>query len=419
MAIPSKRSVNPGLDTMRRNYPLLLKRLDRLMEIGQVLASTLELRKLLRIIIDAAVELTDTEAASVMLFDARANELRFEATTNIPEEQFESIVVPLEGSIAGWIFTRGEIVNVPDTRQDPRWHQTVDDTIAFVTRSILGVPMSARDKKIGVIEAINKTNGTFTPDDVTVLKWLSAQAAVAIVNARLFEQSDTISEMVHELRTPLNALMASTHLLLHPSLPEDSRHEIVKTMQRETQRLSHMTTEFLDMAKLESGRMPFTLERFSMAELIKECTAMVQPQAEGRGQTLTVQLASDYPPPLESDRGKLKQVLLNLLTNAVKYNRPKGSITVTLETSTHDQRVNVIDTGAGIPPEAQPRLFEKFYRVPGSEELAGGTGLGLPIAKKMVEALGGELGVSSTLNVGSTFYFRLPLAPKRVNQTPR
>lgn len=403
----------PGLDTVRRNYPLLVKRLERLMEIGQVLSSTLELRKLLRRIIEAAAELTDTEAASVMLFDPHTNELKFEATTNIAEEQFETIIVPLEGSIAGWIFTSAESLIVPDTRQDPRWHQNVDDTIAFVTRSIIGVPMIARDKKIGVIEAINKRHGTFSEDDVTTLKWLSTQAAIAIVNARLFEQSDMVAAMVHDLRTPLNALMASSHLLLHPSLPADSRTAIVKTMQSETQRLAHMTTEFLDYAKLESGRMPFAIEHFDLAELAEECLSVVRLQATEKGLGLALRTPDAFVPHVESDRGKIKQVLLNLLTNAIKYNRPEGTVTVSLELTPINQTVNVTDTGHGIPPEVLPRLFEKFYRVPGSEKQAGGTGLGLAIAKKMIESLGGELGVSSTLNVGSTFYFRLPLQPKR------
>jgi signal transduction histidine kinase len=408
---PSSKS--PGLDTARRNYPLLVKRLERLMEIGQVLSSTLEIRKLLRRIIEAACELTDTEAASVMLFDPRTNELRFEATTNIPEGQFEAIAVPLEGSIAGWIFNTAEPLIVPDTRQDPRWHQNVDDTVAFVTRSILGVPMIARDKKIGVIEAINKRRGTFTDDDVTTLKWLCTQAAIAIVNARLFEQSDMVAAMVHDLRTPLNALMASSHLLLHPSLPDASRHAIVKTMQAETQRLSHMTTEFLDFAKLESGRMTFTLEPFNLVDLAHECLSVVQMQAHERDIALTLRAADQFIPSIESDYGKVKQVLLNLLTNAIKYNRPAGNVTVMLDVEEAKQTIKVVDTGPGIPPEAMGRMFEKFYRVPGSEKQAAGTGLGLAIAKLMIETLGGELGVESTVGVGSAFYFRLPLVPRR------
>jgi signal transduction histidine kinase len=204
------------------------------------------------------------------------------------------------------------------------------------------------------------------------------------------------------------SLSATTHLLLRPDLPEDRRTYLVKTIQNETGRLSQMTTDFLDMAKLESGRMRFTKETFDLPELLAECAEVVRPQAQERGVTITVQAA---PPTLivENDRGKLKQVILNLLTNAVKYNREKGRITAALAITGHTCRVSVTDTGRGIPPEAMAHMFEKFYRVPDSEKGTSGTGLGLPIAKKMVEGMGGEMGVTSTVGVGSTFYFTLPV----------
>jgi signal transduction histidine kinase len=405
----------PGPDTVRRNYPLLLKRMERLMEVSRTLASTLDLGKLLRRIIDAAKELTDSEAASIMLTDPSTGELRFEAATNM-QEVMQGIVIPLEGSIAGAIVTRSEPVFVPDVRRDPRWSQNVDQQTSFVTRSILGVPLITRDKAIGALEAINKREGVFTDDDATTLQTLAAQAAVAIVNARLFQQSDQIAEMVHELRTPLNSLGASTHLLLRPELPEGKRVELVKTMQRETQRLSQMTTDFLDLAKLESGRMRFTKENFDVRELMDECADVVRPQAAARGITIQCHVAP-APQTLESDRGKIKQVILNLLTNAIKYNRENGGIiATTYVTSDNYYSVSVADTGRGIPPEAMAHMFEKFYRVPDTEGTATGTGLGLPIARKIIEALGGEMGVKSTLGVGSTFFFTLPLpnaAPRR------
>ena len=164
----------------------------------------------------------------------------------------------------------------------------------------------------------------------------------------------------------------------------------------------------LDMAKLESGRMRFAKEPFDLPELLAECAEVVRPQAQGRGLTLTVQ-AKPEALNVENDRGKLKQVILNLLTNAVKYNRENGQITVTLEVTGPTCRVNVTDTGKGIPPDAMAHMFEKFYRVPDTEKGTTGTGLGLPIAKKMVESMGGEMGVTSTAGVGSTFYFTLPM----------
>jgi signal transduction histidine kinase len=401
-----------GADTAVRNYPLLLRRLERLMEVGHDLASTLDLPRLLRQIIDAARELTGTEAASIMLFDPRSGELRFEATTNIESAEFEGLAVPLEGSIAGWIVQHGEPVVVPDTRSDPRWHQAVDTRTDFVTRSILGVPLVARGKTLGVLEAINKSSGIFTDDDVATLVWLAAQASAAIVNARLFEQSDLISELVHELRTPLTALMATSQLLARPDFPADKRRELVTTLQRETRRLSDMATSFLDISRLESGRMRFSLERFDLAGLVEECRDVVRPQAAQHGIEIGLNVAPNLPA-LESDRGKIKQVLLNLLTNAIKYNAERGQVSVTAAPDPAGVRLSVSDTGRGIPPEAMPHLFERYYRVPDTEGFAAGTGLGLRIARSIVEALGGEMRVTSEVGRGSTFSFVLPLVARK------
>jgi signal transduction histidine kinase len=411
------RTRRPARNNRQPDYPALMARMERLIEISHTIASTLEQGKLLRQIVEAARELTGSEASSILLLDPGTDELRFEATTNLRAIELEGISVPREGSIAGWIVSHGERLLVPDTGSDTRWNPRMDEMTAFHTRSILGVPLSARDQTIGVLEALNKQEGAFTDDDATTLRWLAAQAAVAIVNARLFQQSDLVAEMVHELRTPLSALMATSHLMLRPEMGDEQRRELVHTMQRETGRLAQLTTDFLDMARLESGRARFRLQTFNLADLIGECVDIIRPQALER----ELQLATHVPeglPTIESDRDKLKQVMLNLLTNAVKYNRPKGGIDVTVETSHNRVRVSVTDTGKGVPREATTRLFEKFYRAPDSDQSADGTGLGLPIAKRIVEALGGEIGLRSPGAAdsvgasGSTFYFDLPLEGK-------
>ncbi len=382
------------------------------MEISHTLVSTLDLAHLLREIVEAACELTESDAASILLLDPQSGELRFEATSNLPPGEVKSLALPLDASIAGWVATNAQPLLVPDTRTDQRWNPAVDELTAYTTRSVLGVPLIAREQTIGVLEAINKRGGAFTPEDISTLQWLAAQAAVAIVNARLFLQSDLIAEMVHELRTPLQALLAGSQLLARPGLPEAQRQEVVATLQSETARLSQLTTDFLDMARLESGRARFTLTQFDLAALIAEALDVIEPQAAQRGVRL---LADPAPalPPIESDRAKLKQVLLNLLTNAVKYNHPDGAITVRADQAGGYFRIYVDDTGPGIPPEVLPRLFDKFFRAPASEASAEGTGLGLPIARRIVQALGGELRVQSTVGQGSTFYFTLPPTPRK------
>nr|MBI2904324.1 GAF domain-containing sensor histidine kinase [Chloroflexota bacterium] len=392
----------------RRVYDLRFRRYERLLEVARTLSGTLDLPALLRNIIAAATELTDTEAASIMLVDSRTGQLRFEASTDPSADVMESIVVPVEGSIAGAIFSTGKPLMIDDVATDPRHYRGVDNKVTFVTRSILGVPLVSKEKSIGVLQALNKKGGeAFTQEDLHFLEALAAQAAVAIVTARLFQQSDLIAEMVHEIRTPLAALSASTHLLLRNDLSADQREEMVRTIQSETSRLATMTTDFLDLARLESGRARFVRERFDLPRLVYECLQVVQPQADSRRVTMDVLLPGEWPA-VFADRGKIKQVLLNLLTNAVKYNREGGTVHVSGLDAPDHVSITVVDSGRGIPPPALPHIFEKFYRVADSEGWTQGTGLGLAIAKRIVEAHGGAIFIGSTVNVGTAFTFTLP-----------
>ncbi len=407
-------------DSALQDYLQLLARYERLMEISRQLTSTLDLNALLDRIIVAATELTDTEAASILLLDPQTGELRFEAATDISSGARDAIVIPKEGSIAGWVVTHGEFVLVPDARNEPRWFQDVEKSVETKTRNMLAVPMRAHTKVIGALEAVNKRNDApFTEDDINTLTTLAAQAAIAIENARLFQQNDFIAELVHELRTPLAALKASTALLLRPNLPEDRRRDIVLTMQRETDRLSQMTTEFLDLARLESGRARLEIATFEVLELIAESVTVVSQQASERNVKIHVEGERME---LDADRGKIKQVLLNLLTNAIKYNRENGRIFITVSpTHTNGQecvQISVRDTGKGISKENQAHMFERFYRVADVEGYTQGTGLGLVIAKRIIEAHGGTMGFESEPDVGTTFFFSLPRATSRTSVAP-
>ncbi len=405
-----------------RSYLQLLARYERLMEISRQLNSTLDLGTLLNRIIEAATEMTDTEEASILLVDQRTGELRFEAASSLTPGAMEALVVPLEGSIAGWVVQHGEPVIVEDASLDPRLYKGVDNTVQHHTRNLLAVPMIAHNRTIGVVESINKRNEVnWTEDDVSTLTTLAAQAAVAIENVRLFQQSDFIAEMVHELRTPLAALKASTTLLLRPELPEKRRTDIVQTMQSETDRLARMTTDFLDLARLESGRAKLETKPFNICDLINESVEIVRPQANEKG--ITISLTGDAELLLDGDRGKVKQVLLNLLTNGIKYNREQGQILITAEANNADEplpmtRVSVRDTGRGISPENLEHMFEKFYRAADTAGYTQGTGLGLVIAKRIIEAHGGDMGVTSEVGAGTVFFFTLPTAQPDKPPTP-
>ncbi|MDX1991491.1 MAG: GAF domain-containing sensor histidine kinase [bacterium] len=388
----------------------LLSHYARLIEISKQLNSTFDHKALLKQIISAATELTNTEEASIMLYDPTSGELRFEIATNMVSNNMQDIMVPLEGSLAGWIFSHGEPRVIQDVSKESLHSKVVDDATGFKSRNLLGVPMKTHKKVIGVLEALNKRDGErFTDEDTNTLTTLAGLAAIAIENARLFRQSDFIAEMVHELRTPLLALKASTALLMRPDLPEERREDMITTMQEETNRLMRLTTDFLDLAQMESGRTRLEIAPFDLAKLLAESAVVVMPQATEKGITITTDEKTFT---VDGDRGKIKQVLLNLLTNAIKYNRRNGKITASttldLEDDTPMVIVAIADTGYGISKESQKRMFEKFFRAdnPSGES---GTGLGLVITKHIVEAHGGSIWLESEEGVGTTFFITLPL----------
>ncbi|HMK07681.1 MAG TPA: GAF domain-containing sensor histidine kinase [Anaerolineales bacterium] len=390
-----------------RNYPQLVRRYARLLEVSVDLASTLDLDALLQHVVDAAKELTECEATSLLLYDAATRHLHFEAATGALYGGANRIVVPMENSIAGWVFARGEPLHVEDALADTRFYREVDVLTQFETRSVLCVPLRTQDKTLGVIEAINKQQGSFLEEDERLLHSLASQAAIAIENARLFQQSDLVAEMVHELRTPLASLTAAAHLLKRQELPEEQRGRLADTVSREVFRLNEMTTDFLELARLESGRGRMVREPVHLGGLVQECIEIVRPQAEADGVVLE-SVAETTQSPVQADRNRLKQVLLNLLTNAIKYNRPGGSVRVRVFVEGNEAVTCVSDNGRGIPPESLPHIFERFYRVPETGQTVGGTGLGLAIARRIVEGLHGSITVESEVGKGSTFCVRLP-----------
>src|SRR5512147_2760028 len=252
----------------------------RVIEISRDLASTLDLNTLLDDIVRAAADITRAEAASILLYDDTARQLYFQVATNIDEPTMRGLIVPLDKSIAGWIVTNRRSARIDDAHKDERIFGEVEQTVGYSTRSLLGIPLITKNKVVGVLEVINKRKGRFTDPDESMLAVLGAQAAVAIENARLFQQSDLISEFVHELRTPLASLSTATYLLLRPEMSREQQEQIIHNIHSETLRLNSMASSFLDLARLESGRVQFRKISFSMPDLLFECKDIMNSKAE-------------------------------------------------------------------------------------------------------------------------------------------
>lgn len=378
------------------------------MEIANDLASTLDLEVLLNTIVQAAADVSNAKAASILLYDESNKELFFQASTNLDARLMIGLRVPVEGSIAGIIITSKQPMIVADVGDDPRHYDNISESTKYKTDSLLGVPLITKNKVVGVLEALNKREGKFTLIDQDLLTTLGSQAAVAIENARLFQQSDLIAEMVHELRTPLAGINTASHLLTRPEISEMQRSNLVEMIQTETTRLSEMTTSFLDLARLESGRAPLKVEEINLVEMLEDTRAIMQPRMDDKNQTLEWEMPDNLPT-FRGDRNKIKQVALNLFSNAIKYNSDRG--TVLIKAMANDEYItfSVTDAGVGIAPHHLKSLFQKFYRVPGTDQGVLGTGLGLSISKKIVEAHLGTIEVESEIGSGSTFTVHLPL----------
>ncbi len=387
-----------------------LAQLETLLVLSRVLSSTLDLPTLLDLIVNSGREMIDCVACSLLLLDSRSGELYFEAASGGAQE-IKRVVVPLDSSVAGWVCRTGKAIVIGDASQDVRFYRQADIESSFTTHSILAVPLKVKDKIIGCLEAVNKRGGVpFGEDDTEILTTLASQAAVAIQNARLFEQSDQIAQMVHELRTPLTGIVAYSELMMHPDLPPDMIAESARTIYSEATRLAKFINDFLELARLESGRARISCQAVDMRFIVRETVQLMQPQAAESGLALAGQIP-DQVSMVRGDPARLKQILINLVSNAIKYNRPGGRVDVIAEPREKDLLVKVCDTGKGISPEALPHLFERFYRVPDSEGWAQGTGLGLCIVKQLVEAHGGRIEVESQVGIGTTISFSVPLMP--------
>lgn len=389
---------------------LRLEHYQKLVEISKELVTNHDLSSLLTHIVQAACELSESQASSILLYNDASRELYFQAATGMEEPTMRGMVIPLDGSLAGWVIQNKQPINVPDVHKDSRYYRAVEEDSQIETNSLAGLPLMSQGKVIGVLEVINKRNTLFSSYDLEVLTVLASQAAMAIENTRLFQQSDQIAELVHELRTPLSSISTASYLLQQSTMPDEQRMALSKTIYNETQRLSELSSSFLDLARLESGRVSFKPIQLDLHELVNETIQVFN----ARAALLQIKIETEIPedlPPITADRDKLKQVFINLISNALKYNKPGGEIRIQAENNGMGFTVKVSDTGIGMHEDTVQHLFEKFYRAKNTEDSIPGTGLGLSICKTIIESHHGEMSVESTYGQGTTFTITLPGKP--------
>lgn len=406
--------IHPKIDTAK---------LVRLVEVSRELNSKTNVDELLTHIIREAAALTNSEAASILLLDPHTRQLHFKAASNMPTPAMLNTPVPLDGSIAGAVLQANEPMIIADVSQDARWNQNVDQAINFRTSAILGVPMHDVVRPVGVLEALNKQDGPFTEEDVETLSILADMAGVAVERARLIEElqrayddlneldqrkTDFIALASHELRTPLSIILGYVSFLREEADPLMA--EQLDSVMEAAVRLRGLIQDMLNLQYVDAGNASLSLQAVDFVELVREVAHNNYETAQAKQQIMVLHLPVTRLTVLV-DRDVMGIVLNNLLDNAVKFTPEGGRIDVSAEPKGREVWLHVQDTGIGIPPDKLDRIFRRFYQVEHHlRRRYEGLGLGLAIARELVESHNGRIWAESEEGKGSTFHVALPLA---------
>jgi signal transduction histidine kinase len=400
------------------------KLLLRLVDLSVQLNSTLDLDELLQLITATAAEALDCEAASILLYDEKNPRLFFAAATGSDPAKLAEIPVPIDGSLAGTIFRTSQPLILNNVEQDPRHYSLVSDHIKFKTKSLLGVPMPIKDQTMGVLEAVNKREGSFKESDATVLSVIAAHAAIAINNARLFRARQQALEKVrvmneiknnflaiasHELRTPLGLILGYASFL-QESAKGDSQDHAGHVLAAASQ-MHAILDEMSNLTLLQSDEMVLKKVKIPIQDVLNLALDEIKYSAARRDLSLVLAFREESIP-VSVDPEKTTLAVVNLLNNAVRFSPEKSEITLGAVEQGKQVMIWVQDRGIGIPVDKLQKVFEEFYQIePPNTRQYGGLGIGLTIAKGIVEAQGGTIWAESEgKGRGSTFKVLLPAA---------
>jgi signal transduction histidine kinase len=403
--------------------------LQALGEVGQAVSSTLDLETVLSTIVSRATKLAGVDAGSIYEYDHAREEFYLHTSDHLPDELVDALrATPIrkgEGAL-GRMAVTGEPVQIRDIADERAYQSRLRQLLIRVgCRSLLVIPLLRENFLLGALAVYRTSAGEFEPQVIELLKTFATQSALAIQNARLFREiedksrqlqvasqhkSEFLANMSHELRTPLNAIIGFSEVLAERMFGEvnDKQAEYLADILDSGRHLLSLINDILDLSKIEAGRMELNLGDFNLPTAIDNTLMLMKERAHRReitlGRTVDERLGT-----IHADERKVKQVLLNLLSNALKFTPEGGRIDVRARVFDSSAEISVTDTGVGIAPEDQATVFEEFRQVGAASKKVEGTGLGLAISRKFIELHGGRIWVESQIGKGSTFAFTVPL----------
>ena len=419
------------LETRTAALSRSVDQLTALGEVGRAISSTLDLETVLTSIVSRAVELSGLDGGVVFEYEESAEEFVHRAATEtggaLSEARRSTRVRKGEGVVGRTAITL-EPAQVPDiTVPDAFESRLRENLIASGVRAVLAVPMVYEGRLLGSLVVSRNRPGDFSAETIELLRTFATQSALAIQNARLFHEiadksrqleaasrhkSEFLANMSHELRTPLNAILGFSEVLAQGMFGDvnQKQSEYLHDILESGRHLLSLINDILDLSKIEAGRMELEAADFDLPNAIENALVLVRERVIRRGirlgSTIDTRLGM-----ISGDERKVKQVLLNLLSNALKFTPEGGEIDVTARLHDHLAEVSVADTGIGIAPADQSTVFEEFRQVGTADKKAEGTGLGLTLSRKFIELHGGKIWVQSEVGRGSTFTFTLPVRP--------
>jgi GAF domain-containing protein len=402
--------------------------LKALGEVGQAVSSTLDLETVLRTIAARATELAGMDGGSIYEYDEARETFHLHTTDRLPGELVDALSaspIPKGEGALGRLAVTGEPVQIGDIADASVYQSRVREILLRLGyRSLLAVPLLRENHLLGGLVVNRKSAGEFAPHVIDLLKTFATQSALAIQNARLFREigeksrqleiasrhkSEFLANMSHELRTPLNAIIGFSEVLAERMFGEinDKQAEYLADILESGRHLLALINDILDLSKIEAGRMELEATDFSLPTAIDNTLTLVRERAQRRdirlGRAIDERVGI-----VHADERKVKQVLLNLLSNALKFTPEGGRIDVRAVVRDGETEISVTDTGVGIAPEDQATVFEEFRQVGSAAKKVEGTGLGLAISRKFIELHGGRIWVTSQPGTGSMFAFTLP-----------